>query len=331
MQRIHGLRVASSIDLPGLARVSGPEPADVMLELSESPLHQPIPPARLLYRSRTRAEADPSDATLTVVLDARAIVCFRYSDGTAVDVALDDRTAHITASIAPGQILEDLTTYLYGAVLGFVLRSRGVLAMHASCVANDHGAILLVGESGAGKSTTAAALDRRGWRVVSDDLTALSPPAEAGRPWLAHHAFTHVRLWPPSEAIVLGRAGTLARITPGWDKLCYPLDAQRFTDDPVPVTGLFVLAPREDLAHAPRVSDQPVQQRLLALTTMTYANYLHDGRTRAIELRQLGALLREVPARTLVPHRDPTRIGALCELIEREAKAMRLSGATVPR
>lgn len=328
MQRIHGLRVASSSELPGLARVSGPEPADVIFELSESPLRQPVAPARLLYRSRTDAEADPTDATLTVVLDARRIVCFRYSDGTAIDVDLGDSTARIRASIAPGQILEDLTTYFYGAVLGFVLRSRGVLAMHASCVANEDGAILLAGDSGAGKSTTAAALDRRGWRVVSDDLTALSRPAETGQPWLAHHAFTHVRLWPRSEAIVLGQAGTLDRITPGWEKLRYPLDARRFTDDPLPVLGLFVLARREGSADAPRASDEPVQQRVLSLATMTYANYLHDGRTRAIELGQLGALLREVPVRTLVPHRDPTRIGALCDLIEREATAIRLSRAT---
>ena len=325
MQRIHGLRIESSIILPGLAQIRGSEPADVAFHLSGAPLQEPMAPARLLYRSRT--EADPSDATLTVGLDARGLVCFRYSDGTAIDVELGDGTARITASIAPGQILEDLTTYLYGAVLGFLLRSRGVLAMHASCVANEDGAILLAGDSGAGKSTTAAALDRRGWRVVSDDLTALSLPVETGRPWLAHHAFTHVRLWPTSEAIVIGRPGTLERITPGWEKLRYPLDAQHFTGDPVPVLGMFVLAPREDSIDAPRADDEPVAQRLLSLATMTYANYLHDGRTRAVELRQLGALLREVPVRTLVPHRDPARIGALCDLIEDEARAMRHSSA----
>jgi hypothetical protein len=74
-----------------------------------------------------------------------------------------------------------------------------------------------------------------------------------------------------------------------------------------------------------------LQQRLLSLATMTYANYLHDSRTRAIELRQLGTLLRDVPARTLVPHGDPAKIGALCDLIEQEARTMSHQRASMGR
>ncbi|HEV7994326.1 MAG TPA: hypothetical protein VGP25_21055 [Gemmatimonadaceae bacterium] len=331
MQRIHGLLIASSATLPGLPHVAATRPADVHLELTERALESPRSPLRPLYQTQIDPW-DPSDPTLTVALDSRGIVCFRYSDGTAIDVSLDRGAARITARIAPGQILEDLTTYLYGAVLGFVLRTRGVLAMHASCVADDEGAILLVGHSGAGKSTTAASLHRGGWRVLSDDLTALSAPAPSGGPWLAHSAFSHVRLWPTSEPIVLGAAGVLGRITPSWDKLRYPLDAGSFGDDGVPVRGIFVIHPREDSDDAPRASDdEAAPQRLLTLATMTYANYLHDARTRAIELQQLGGLLRDVPVRTLVAHRDPTRIGALCELIEREARAMRAAGSLAAR
>jgi hypothetical protein len=331
MQRIHGLLIASSVELPGLAQVSGFPPADVELELRDSPLEPPREPLRLLYRSRVDATEDPTDATLTVTQDSRTMVCFRYSDGTAIDVSLQNGTAKIVASIAPEQTLEDLTTYLYGAVLGFVLRARGVLAMHASCVADDDGAILIVGHSGAGKSTTAAALHRRGWRVLSDDLTALSPPLQPGSMWSVHQAFNHVRLWPTSEPIVLGREGVLQRITPTWEKLRYPVDAAGFVDDGAPLRGIFVLGQREETGDAPRVSEEPAPQRLLTLATMTYANYLHDARTRAIELHRLGVLLGDVPVRTLVAHRDPRRIGTLCELMEREARAMRAASPVVAR
>jgi hypothetical protein len=65
-------------------------------------------------------------------------------------------------------------------VLAALLRHRGLLVLHANAVAAPDGVIVIGGESGAGKSTTLAALLDRGCRMLSDDVTALRP---GGAPW----------------------------------------------------------------------------------------------------------------------------------------------------
>ncbi|MHB8467261.1 MAG: hypothetical protein ACYDD7_20805, partial [Acidimicrobiales bacterium] len=52
---------------------------------------------------------------------------------------------------------------------------RGHLVLHAAVVVDDSDrAVVLAGDSASGKSVLAAALTRRGWRVLADDLAPLA-------------------------------------------------------------------------------------------------------------------------------------------------------------
>jgi hypothetical protein len=66
-----------------------------------------------------------------------------------------------------------LRTMLQGRLMACLLRQRGCLPLHASGVAIEGQGVLFVGESGAGKSTTAAAFYSRGHSVLTDDVGAL--------------------------------------------------------------------------------------------------------------------------------------------------------------
>jgi hypothetical protein len=302
--RIHGLAIESSVALPGLARTDITR-ADVSLELVE---HLPTRTAtRMRYRS-----GSPDDATSRVEIadEPSGLTTFRYGDGTAFDVAHLEHPARIRAEIAPGQTLEDLTAYLYGPILGFVLRSWGRLALHASCVRIGDDAILLAGPSGAGKSTTAAALATRGVSVLSDDLTALTTDTDATFAW---PAFDHIRLWPAAERVVL-ESGSLERITPSWDKRRFPLAGDAFADQPCPIRTIIVLGARADASHVTISSITP-GEAVVTLATLTYANYLLDTRMRAIELAQLGELVRTVPVIALTPPSGRANLDALCDAI----------------
>jgi hypothetical protein len=312
VQRIHGLAIRADVPLPGLAALHAGCP-DVELELVER-LDAPIP-----AHTRYRAGA-PDDATarVEVVDDVRGHTAFRYGDGSAFDVDHRARPARIRAAVAPGQTLEDLAAYLYGPVLGFLLRARGRLALHASCVQVGDGAVLLAGPPGAGKSTTAAALATRGMPVVSDDLTALDLD-DGDAPPLAWPSFDHLRLWPEGARVVLGDDGRLDRITPTWDKRRFPLDGGAFAGEPLPVRAVVVLRPRRGgraVLHALGAS-----RALVTLATLTYANYLLDPAMRAHELTQLGALVRAVPVRALTPPVGRENLDALCDAIARAAEA----------
>lgn len=307
MQRIHGLVIRCAQRLPGLASATEAEP-DVELTIARS-IAAPEPPTTLLYRSAPGSDASHS---VEVVRDHRGQVCFRYSDGSSANVDVSSNPVRIGAVIATGQTLEDFAAYLYGPILGFVLRARGILALHASCVEVDGGAVLFAGESGTGKSTTAAFFSQHGHPVLSDDLTALRHDEGL---FTAHPAFDHLRLWTQSEKILFGRANALATITPTWDKLRFPLDGEAFVRHDIPVRAIYILDDPGVTPNHPAIRGMSPRIALLALTTLTYANYLLDGATRALELSQLGALVAAVPVHWLAAHLEGSHLGALRERV----------------
>lgn len=63
---------------------------------------------------------------------------------------------------------------LVGTAMAILLYQRGLLVLHASVVDFEGGAVGFMGMSGAGKSTTAAALYRRGHRIIADDVMAVN-------------------------------------------------------------------------------------------------------------------------------------------------------------
>ncbi len=65
------------------------------------------------------------------------------------------------------------------AVLGHVGAQNGWNSLHAGLVHSPAGAILLIGESGKGKSTTSAACMAMGWPVDSDDVTFVQDAGDA--------------------------------------------------------------------------------------------------------------------------------------------------------
>jgi hypothetical protein len=70
----------------------------------------------------------------------------------------------------PGAEPYEIETFLVGTVAGIVLHRLGMLPLHASCVEFEGRAIAIAGSAATGKSTLAAALVRRGARLLSDDL-----------------------------------------------------------------------------------------------------------------------------------------------------------------
>jgi len=61
---------------------------------------------------------------------------------------------------------------------------------------------------------------------------------------------------------------------------------------------------------------------LLDLVQNTYMNWILDRAQRAAEFEVLAHLISRIPVRRVVPHRDPARIGALCDLILADAKRL---------
>jgi hypothetical protein len=66
-----------------------------------------------------------------------------------------------------------LVAHLLTGVLAALLRQRGLLVLHANTAVTSRGAVTVTGETGAGKSTTLAALLSCGCAMLADDITVL--------------------------------------------------------------------------------------------------------------------------------------------------------------
>src|SRR5258708_33002645 len=165
---------------------------------------------------------------------------------------------------------------------GFILRKRGILPIHASSLVIDGCAFGLVGEPGAGKSTTAAGLIAHGCSILSDDVLALHDRRST---FLAMPGYPRIRLWSPSSEAIFGAADALPLLAPNWDKRY--LDLNQFTGafetEPQTLSALYLLGERSDDFRAPFIEELAPQDALMSLVANTYVNYLLDAEMRARE------------------------------------------------
>jgi hypothetical protein len=290
----------------------GPEP-DWVRKAMRLPSRVTLPRAR-------EVEADGSPFTLTTIAEGKFFQ-LSYHDGTRFLV--DGAASRLWGAWLPPLTIEDVSTYLLGPVLGFVVRRRGVLALHASSVCLSGNALILCGSTGAGKSTTAAALALRGLPLLTDDI---APVKEDNGSLYVEPGYPRACLWPDAVGMLLGEPEALPRITPTWEKCFLALDGVRgrFAAEKQPLKIVYLFAPRVDEADAPRIEELLMRDALVGLVQNTYMNWLLDRNQRAAELDALTTLVRNVPLRRIVPHADPERLGALCELILEDAE--RVSG-----
>jgi hypothetical protein len=280
----------------------------------------PSAPPRSIETVHSNAVAnDPN--LLVDVLAGGDYFAFFYSDGVRFVVARSGR--EVWADWPETYTLEDACTYLKGPVMGYVLRLRGVVSLHASAVAIGEQAIALVGSAGAGKSTTAAAFAQRGLPVIADDVVAL---AEEAGTFLVQSGYPRVNLWPDSVRALFGSEEALPRITPNWDKRFLSLGENGFgfAAKPLPLRAIYLLGTREESLTAPVTIQVAGSQALAVLAANTYVNYLLDRNMRSVEFDLLSRLAATTPIRRVRPLTDPSAVSELCEAISADAKRVKI-------
>ena len=318
--RAYGLSYLSDAPIPGFSlEPIASSKSDILVELCPG---DPVwvqearkLPASLVHRKAEVPNSVAASYTLTAY-GAEEYFELAYHDGT--QFITDGLARRVWGTYLPPLTMEDLAVYFRGPVMGFVLRRRGVMALHASAVAVQGCAVVLCGPSESGKSTTAAALALRGVPVLSDDITALSDGSVG---FQVEPGYARICLWPDAVRDLLGQPDALPRLTPNWEKCFLPLDGNNasFEAQRKPLGAVYLLAPRKSEANAPRIEEVGAREALLELVQNTYMNWLLDRNQRAAEFDALSKLVTQVPMRRIVPHADPGRIGELCDLILADA------------
>ena len=180
-------------------------------------------------------------------------------------------------------------------MLGFILRQRGHLALHASAVQIGGGALAIVGPHGAGKSTIAAALVTRGLPLIADDVLHLRKTASA---WMAEPYAYGLRLWPDAVSMVLGQGASLPRLTPTWDKRLLEVDGINVTAaaEPVALRAILFMDDGEPGNDTPSFIPLGSAETVVRLAAHSSASHLLDGSARAREFQSLVDLVRSIPS-----------------------------------
>jgi hypothetical protein len=133
---------------------------------------------------------------------------------------------------------EVVFTYLLGQVLSFCLLARGVEPLHATSVVVNGAAIGFLGDSGHGKSTLAATLLERGYRLLTDDVLVVR--FDEGRA-MAYPSLPRIKLTGASaDAVFPGRRSVpMNRFT---DKRIFPLHEAEYVSRPAPLRALYVIS-----------------------------------------------------------------------------------------
>ena len=322
--RAYGLELQARSEIRGLEPIGAQDSVAPPIELTvgscppwaRQALHMSV---SLLYAGKAKTDEVPT-FQMEQLGKAEFFRLF-YSDGT--QVLVDAETQRIWAACPPPLTLEDLCTYLIGPVMGFVLRRRGILALHASCFCIDGRAFALCGSAGCGKSTAAAAMAMRGAPILCEDIAAVR---ERHGTFYVAPGYPRVNLWPDSAACLFGNSHNLPKITPNWEKLFLDLDGKntKFEKQERPLEAIYIMESRSQVGNAPKIRGASPQEAVVRLIQNTYMNYLLSTEQRAAEFDALVKLAANVQVKLLTPNSNVAEISTMCERLEENARAAML-------
>ena len=277
------LRISSQIELPEFPSATG-DP-DVTIRLGSV--------------SKTKALASIDDERAY----PRHIGAFHIRDG-----------CEIVADLLPHADTGMVRTLLAGRFMGYLLRQRGYLALHASAIAIQGNAALFLGESGAGKSTTAAAFYSRGHQVLADDVAAVS---------IAKSGVELLPAWPGLRLRDDSRSAIGAEAAPAdfqVDKHLYRVSGAG--TGPVPIKRIYFLDYNADglfSVHSSAFSGLPAVALLNAHSLLR--SWRADERLRQINLDRAAAVASVAPVHRLVRSRSLDLLPRLVDFVEADMMA----------
>jgi hypothetical protein len=251
---IGGITLISEIALPELPRIQQQKPTPHPVRIRVGAVADHLPGA---------IELDPDcfASPAQYLLNIQGVARYLVTGGCEIVVDPDD-AAHAL----------DVRGYLLGSIFVVLCQQRGLLPLHASAIAGKSGVVAFLANSGQGKSTIAAHLARRGYRVLADDVCLIdaTQPDSAmvipTAPWL--------KLWRSSLENLGRKADGLDRVFTDDDKYRLPL-APVLT--PEPIRKLVFLESNAIASTKVAMEEVPRVQAIPLLMNLTHHSYLLEA------------------------------------------------------
>jgi hypothetical protein len=309
-----GLSIASDTPIPGLRPILTTTDADLTISLRGGfERDRGVERRRSWYVS---PELDSRGRPEMMIETGDGGYWLTYND--AVTFLVDGTGARVSGHWSAPLSAADAAGYLAGSVLGFVLRLRGAVPLHASAVAVNGRALLFIGEPWAGKSSTAAAFSTLGYPVLADDIVRVDAGQREG---FAHPGHPGLGLWSDSAEALFGEPGDDRAPSQAYQKrVIDPRNSACVEAMPAPIDAIYLLEERPKPGSAP-LAIEPVRpsSALLALVRHTFGGAYLDPAMRAREFDVLCRLVERVPVRELRFADDLGQLVASCRVVARLA------------
>ncbi|BAZ22560.1 hypothetical protein NIES4073_34450 [Kalymmatonema gypsitolerans NIES-4073] len=156
-----------------------------------------------------------------------------------------------------------LRTIVLGPILSILLRQRGLLVLHASCVDINNKAVAFMGGSGWGKSTLAAAFHTKGYDILTDDVMPIEFVSDSP---IVIPAYPQFKLFPEAVASLGQDTDRLSPVFQNSPKLSYKFE-RGFQQTPLPLQRIYVL----DKGSAHKITKLQPQEAFVELVRHTRA------------------------------------------------------------
>jgi hypothetical protein len=262
--RLGGITLVSEIPLPELAIVQHPGDTTHLVNLRLGKVASHLPDG---------VEVDPYcfASSSQYLLCVEGIARYRVSDGQDIVVEPD-----------AGALPLDVRAYLLGTVFVVLCQQRGVVAFLA--------------RSGQGKSTLAAHLAQRGFRVISDDICLIDSTVPGTA--MVIPTASWLKLWRSSLDHLGRQAEGLERVFSDDEKYRLPLET---VFDPEPIRKLVFLEGHEISSTTTEIEAVPRLEALPLLMDLTHHSYLLEATGQREEnFRRCGRVLSQATAYRLL-------------------------------
>lgn len=211
----------------------------------------------------------------------------RLEDLLSVDVLAHD---NFLARARTGTARATLDHFLADQVIPRVVDHMGLLVLHAAAVRIGKSAILLMGESGRGKSTLAASFDMAGHALLGDDASVVSWIEEV--PHVAA-VYPSLRLLPDSVKALRQDLSSSAPVADYTSKRRLRTTSTDLA--PLPLVAAYILSPPDDTEEI-SVRRASAADACMRFLENSFALDPTDSKRARARFEDAGALARSIPA-----------------------------------
>ena len=289
--RAYNILFLSELEIPELEEAEGTP--DVTIRLGSVPLQ-----LRNCTVRKKWLQASPHEFLFTV----KAIAGYYIKNGTEITI---DPYMDVSAP--------DIRLFLLGSVFGALLHQRGYLVLHGASVVIGGRGVLITGKSGVGKSTLTAALHKKGYAVLTDDVCAVRIEAD-GMPY-AVPGFPNLKLWQDAAERLETSTSGLEPVMKDMEKYRIGIRTGYYTDS-IRLNEVYELNTCNDSdVRIEAVSDIAKLETLIR-NTYRY-RFMEAQGMRSQHFQQCAATARNVDVFKVLRPKDGYMLDQLVDAVER--------------